>query len=70
MARFVVRFMKDVLGDNGHEAEICQCCVDVDAPDVHSAVELAKERFCESEEVLNWSIHADRIEIKAADFPS
>ncbi len=70
MARFVVRFMKDVLGDNGHEAEICQYCVDVDAPDVGGAVELAKKMFCDTEEVLNWSVHADRIEIKAADFPS
>ena len=29
MSRFVVRFMKDVLGENGRQAEICQCTVPV-----------------------------------------
>jgi hypothetical protein len=31
MSRFVVRFMKDVLGDNGHETEVCQGSLEIDA---------------------------------------
>ena len=31
MSRFVVHFMKDVLGKNGREQEIRQCTVEVDA---------------------------------------
>ena len=30
MSRFVVRFMKDELGENGREQEIRQCAVEVD----------------------------------------
>ena len=70
MSRYIVRFMKDVLGTNGHEAEICQRCLEVEAPDECRAAEMAKTKFCAAEELQCWSIHADRIEIKAADYPS
>jgi len=30
MSRFVVRFMKDVLGENGRQIEICQRSLEVD----------------------------------------
>jgi hypothetical protein len=70
MSRFVVRFMKDVLGENGREAEICQCCLEIDASDKADAAELAKRRFCETEALRDWSLRADRIQIKDADFPS
>ena len=55
--------MKDVLGENGHEAEICQRSVQVDATDKLNASDLAKVRFCESERVKEWSLHADRVHI-------
>jgi hypothetical protein len=70
MSRFVVRFMKDVLGENGRQTEICQSSLEVDASDEAGAVELAKQKFCECESLRHWSLHADRIQIKAADFPS
>ena len=47
MSRFVVRFMKDVLGENGRQAEICQSTVEVDASSEGHATELAKRKFCE-----------------------
>ena len=56
MARYVVRFMKDVLGENGHEAEICQRSIEVDAADKLHASDLAKVRFCKSECVKEWSL--------------
>jgi hypothetical protein len=70
MSRFVVRFMKDVLGENGRETEICQSTVEVDASNEDHAAELAKKKFCETQALRDWSLHADRIQVKSADFPS
>ena len=70
MSRFVVRFMKDVLGENGRATEICQSTMEVDASNEGQATELAKKKFCERQSLCDWSLHADRIQVKAADFPS
>ena len=70
MVRYVARFMKDVLGENGREAEICQRSIEIDAPDSALAAELAKTKFCETEKVEDWSLHADRVHIADAEFPS
>jgi hypothetical protein len=70
MPQFVVRFLKDVLGENGRETEVCQCSLEIDAADEGLATELAKKKFCQMQELRHWSLHADRIQVKAADFPS
>jgi hypothetical protein len=70
MAQYVARFLKNVLGNNGCEAEICQRSFDVKAASQADAVELAKLRFCETENVKDWHLHADRVQIIEADFPS
>jgi hypothetical protein len=70
MAQYVVRFMKTVLGENGHEADVCQGTLAVDASDEGQAVELAKQKFCEKQSLCDWSLHADRVHVSAADFPS
>jgi hypothetical protein len=70
MARYIVRFMKGVLGENGHEAEICQRSMEVEAADEMQASDLAKVRFCENERVKEWSLHADRVHVADAEFPS
>jgi hypothetical protein len=70
MARYVARFMKNVLGENGHEAEICQRSIEIEAPSVIDATELAKMRFCETERVGNWLLHADRVHLTDSEFPS
>ena len=70
MARYIARFMKDVLGENGHEAEICQCSVEIKAPNKAHAAELAKIKFCEVEKVKNWLLHSDRVHVSDAEFPS
>jgi hypothetical protein len=69
MARYVVRFMKVMLGENGHETEICQRSMEVDAADKLKAADLAMVSFCESECVKEWSLHADRVHITDAEFP-
>jgi hypothetical protein len=70
MARYIVQFMKDVLGENGHEAEICQRSIEIDAADKLHASDLAKVRFCETERLKEWSLHADRVHVIEAEFPS
>ena len=70
MARYIARFMKDVLGENGHEAEICQGSVEIEAPNKVHAAELAKIKFCEAEKLKNWHVHADRVDVTDAEFPS
>jgi hypothetical protein len=70
MSRYVVRFVKDVPGENGREAEICQRSMEIDAKNKIDAAELAKWNFCKTEELSDWSLHADRIQILDADFPS
>jgi hypothetical protein len=70
MARYIARFMKDVLGENGHESEICQRSLEIEASNREHAAELAKIKFCETEKVKNWVLHADRVHVAEAEFPS
>jgi hypothetical protein len=70
MSRYVVHFMKDVLGENGRQLEVCQSTVEIDAADEGHAKELAKQKFCEDQSLRDWSLHADRIRVRSADFPS
>jgi len=70
MSVYVVRFMKNVLGENGHEIDACQGSLEVDASNEGQAMEFAKRKFCEVQSVRDWSLHADRVQVRAADFPS
>jgi hypothetical protein len=67
MSRFVVQFMKDVLGGNGREREVCQGALEIDASTEGQATEIAKLKFCEQQALCDWSLHADRIRIDAAE---
>ena len=62
--------LKDVLGANGHEAEICQRSLEIEAGNKTLAADLAKLRFCETENVKEWSLHADRVHVTDAEFSS
>jgi hypothetical protein len=66
MSRYVVRFMKDVLGGNGRQIEICQRTLEVDAASEGQAEEFAKLKFCESERLCEWSLRADRIQVQVS----
>ncbi|MCA1409907.1 hypothetical protein I6F30_01845 [Bradyrhizobium sp. NBAIM20] len=70
MAHFTVRFFKNVIGDQGKSCEVCQRTVDVDARDANEAATIAQQEFCELREINDWSLHADRIDVQPADFPS
>jgi hypothetical protein len=68
--KYVARFMKNVLGQNGHEAEICQRSLEIEASNKRCAADVAKIKFCEAEKVKEWSLHADRVQVIDAEFPS
>jgi len=70
MARYIARFMKGVLGENGHGAEICQRSLEIEASNRGQNAELAKIKFCETEQAKNWYFHADRVHVTEAEFPS
>jgi hypothetical protein len=70
MSRYIVKFMKNVLGENGREVEICQSTVEIDAPSKSEAAERAKKQFCAATATTDWSLHADRMQVIEADFPS
>jgi hypothetical protein len=70
MSRYLARFLKQILGENGHETEICQRSFEVDAASVTDAAELAKAKFSETERVGHWLLHAVRIHVMDAEFPS
>jgi hypothetical protein len=70
MTRYTVRFYKDILGDNGKHAEICQSLLEIEAANTGAATEIAKKKFCEKERLQDWSLHADRVHVAETDFPS
>lgn len=70
MCHYVVHFLKDVLGENGHECEVRQSTVEVEARSEDHAIELAKTRFCEKQALRHWSLHADRVQIAEIERPS
>jgi hypothetical protein len=70
MARYIARFMKDVLGENGHEAEICQRSIEIEAASQAGAVDAAKIKFCETEKVKDWFLRADRVQVAESEFLS
>jgi hypothetical protein len=70
MPRFIVRFIKDVVGDNGQIREVCQTTIELDARNAREAEREAKQRFCDMHATHDWSLHADRLKVDPADFPS
>jgi hypothetical protein len=70
MSIYVVRFMKDVLGEYGRQSEVCQGALEIDAADEAEARERAKAKFCKDQALHHWSLHADRIHVKPADLAS
>ena len=70
MPRFIVRFVKDVLGDNGLVRAVGQATVEIDARNEPEAEQQAKQRFCDMHATHDWSLHADRLKVDSIDLPS
>ncbi len=63
MARFQVRFMKDVCNDTGHARSVLQRVVNIEASSADRACDEACMVFSARENVGHWRDHADRIEV-------
>jgi hypothetical protein len=70
MRHYIIRFFKKVTGDQGQVRELCQGVVELDASSEVAAETSAKQAFCAQHLTRDWSLHADRIETRPAEFPS
>jgi len=70
MTRYLVKFFKNVIGEHGHECEICQGAFEVSAASTNDAVECGKRAFCKHEGLADWSLHADRVSAAETEYPS
>jgi hypothetical protein len=70
MTRYVVKFYKRVMGDNGRNSEVCQGECEVDAANPVEAVERGKSAFCDQARIPHWSLHADRFSVAETEYPS
>jgi len=70
MPIYVGRFIKEVLGDNGHAEQVCQHVVEVEACDPDAARQHAIVSFHEAVGLQDWTLRADRLDIHPADVQS
>jgi hypothetical protein len=70
MSRYLVKFFKKLLGGNGHEVDACQYAIETLANDPSAAKDKAKMAFCQAHHLTDWSIHADRCEVRESEFSS
>lgn len=63
MARFEIRFLKDVCNDTGHTRCVVQHVIAIEAADAGLACDEACAQFCAHEKVGRWEDHADRLDV-------
>lgn len=68
MARFEIRFLKDVANDTGHMRSIVQRVINVDAASAEDACAQACALFCKRERVGHWRDHSDRLEVEQVNW--
>lgn len=68
MARFEIRFVKDVCNDTGHLRSVLQRALTLEADTAEAAQTQACVLFCASENIGHWRDHADRVEIAQIDW--
>lgn len=57
---YQVTFFKKVTDSTGHDCDVCQGVVEVHADSQGRAIELARTKFAELQEVSAWWLRADR----------
>lgn len=65
MPRYRVDFLKQVTDDCGHDHNVSQRTIRLEAPNEVEAVERSIEEFCRRGVISDWSMRADRIEVSA-----
>jgi hypothetical protein len=54
-----------------YSAKMAECAaIKVDARNDREAEQKAKDKFCGIHATHDWSLHADRVKVDPADFPS
>jgi hypothetical protein len=61
---YVVTFYKTVTSDYGRDVEIQQDVIKVAASDEQHALDQAKDEFCRRRGLHDYSLHADRYEVR------
>ena len=59
MAIYCIRFMKTVTDDTGHERQVCQRAVEIEAESAEAALRPARAVFCKLEGIADWLNRAD-----------
>lgn len=67
MPAFRVTFLKTLSDSTGHDHQICQRRLELDATDRASALAEAQAIFCRLEKVSCWSNHADALKVDCLD---
>jgi hypothetical protein len=70
MKRYLVTFFKNVIGENGHEAAVCQGEYELDPADPREASDRAKRAFCDRGNISDWWLHADKLDVAETEWPS
>jgi hypothetical protein len=66
MSTYRVKFFKTLPNSYGKMFEVCQRTIDIpSASSPDSAVEQAKRRFEQCEDICDWRIHADYVQVDA-----
>ena len=65
MGTYRVRFLKTV-SSHGRTVNVCQRSIDIrSAPSPDRAAEAAKQSFARLEDIAEWFLHADYVEVDA-----
>ena len=65
MGEYRVKFFKNLLSSDGHQFKVLQRTIDVRRSKSRERAEkAARHRFERCEEVRNWNLHADTIEVE------
>ena len=63
MPTYRIRFMKTVMNDTGHERQICQRAIEVEADTREAAMSTSRALFCALEGIAECSQRSDCCEI-------
>jgi hypothetical protein len=69
MFRYVVKFYKKVVA-HGHEVDACQYVAEKLSERAPDALKGARLDFCNAHHLCDWTLHADRVEVCEAEYPS
>lgn len=66
MTEYLVRFLKNLCDDTGHECVTCQGEFLLRGTSAGQAIEEAEAAFCEARATDRWDLFADAVEIRIA----